>query len=194
MDNNIIAQTLKAAFNPYFDAPLEAWQGFAEMGQVITTKRHEVLKKEHEAESFMYFILEGSAGVFLWKEHNFVCLDIAVEHQFFCDMMSMLQNRETPLQTMTLEPCKLLRITKEHYVELGKTDIGHIITKAAAEGSFIHKQQQQIDLLTKSAEQRFDDFLHDFPSMMNRISQKHIASYVGMTPQSFSRLKKKLTT
>jgi CRP-like cAMP-binding protein len=105
-------------------------------------------------------------------------------------MMSMLSGKATPLQTMLLEDCRLLRLTREDYLKLGETEIGMVLTKTAAENSFMHKQQQQIDLLTKTAQERYDEFLVDFPGIVNRISQKHIASYLGITPQSFSRLKK----
>lgn len=139
----------------------------------------------------MYFMVSGSVGVFLWKENNFVCLDIGVEGNFFCDFMSMMSHQPTPLQMMLLEDSQVLRLTKEDYLKLGETEIGMVITKVAAETSFLHKQQQQIDLLTKSPEERYLDLLQTFPEILNRVSQKHIASYLGITPQSFSRLKKR---
>lgn len=186
-----IAQELKAAFDPFFEAPIDAWKGFASVCEILEVKKNTILKKEHEAEHFMYFILRGSAGVFLFKDEHYVCLDIAYENHFFCDMMSMLSGKVTPLQTMLLEDGRLLRLTREDYLKLGETEIGMVLTKTAAEGSFMHKQQQQIDLLTKTAQERYDEFLVGFPGIVNRISQKHIASYLGITPQSFSRLKKK---
>ncbi|MFY0675332.1 MAG: Crp/Fnr family transcriptional regulator [Bacteroidia bacterium] len=185
-----IAQELKAAFDQFFEAPIDAWKGFASVCELIEFRKNTVLKHENEAEHFMYFILQGSAGVFLFKDEHFVCLDIAHENHFFCDMMSLLSNTVTPLQTMMLEDSKVLRLTKEDYLKLGETEIGMVLTKTAAESSFIHKQQQQIDLLTKTAEQRYKEFISNNPGLVNRISQKHIASYLGITPQSFSRLKK----
>ncbi len=184
------ARILKTAFDPFFEAPIEAWTDFASVCQHQKLPKNTVLKKEHDAEHYMYFTLKGSAGIFLFKEEHYVCLDIAVENSFFCDMMSMLSGKSTPLQSMLLEDSELLRLTRKDYLDLGKTEIGMILTRAAAESSFIHKQQQQINLLTKTAEMRYDEFLIEFPGLVNRISQKHIASYLGITPQSFSRLKK----
>lgn len=185
------AQLLKAAFDPFFETPISAWEGFASVCTLKHYKRNTVLKKEHEPEKYMHFMISGSVGVFLWKENNFVCLDIGVEGSFFCDMMSMISHQATPLQLMLLEDSKVLRLTKEDYLELCETEVGSVISKVAAESSFLHKQQQQIDLLTKSAEERYFDLLKSFPQILNRVSQKHIASYLGITPQSFSRLKKK---
>jgi CRP-like cAMP-binding protein len=58
--------------------------------------------------------------------------------------------------------------------------------------SFVSKQQQQIELLTKSAKERYIILLQQFPNIQNRIAQNHIASYLGITPQSLSRIRRQL--
>ena len=58
-----------------------------------------------------------------------------------------------------------------------------------AENSFVEKQQQQIDLLTKTAEKRYTELLQKNPEIIQRIAQKHIASYLGITAQSLSRIR-----
>ena len=63
--------------------------------------------------------------------------------------------------------------------------------KAAAESLFIHKQRQQIDLLTLSAEERYHQLMQERPALINRISIKHIASYLGIAPESMSRIRGK---
>ena len=55
----------------------------------------------------------------------------------------------------------------------------------------IHKQTQQIDLLMLTAEQRYLKLLKRQPKTVQRIPQKHIASYLGITPESLSRIRKK---
>jgi len=54
---------------------------------------------------------------------------------------------------------------------------------------FVEKQQQQIDLLTKTAEQRYQELMNKNPEIIQRIAQKHIASYLGITTQSLSRIR-----
>jgi len=58
-----------------------------------------------------------------------------------------------------------------------------------AEASFVEKQQQQIELLTKTAEERYRILQKKFPDIHQRIAQKHIASYIRITPQSLSRIR-----
>jgi len=54
------------------------------------------------------------------------------------------------------------------------------------------KQSQQMELMTKTAEQRYLDIITDRPELLDRISQKHIASYLGITSQSLSRIRRKV--
>jgi CRP-like cAMP-binding protein len=61
----------------------------------------------------------------------------------------------------------------------------------ASEHGFVLKQQQQIDLLLKTAEERYQDIVLYKPEWVQRFSQKHIASYLGITTQSLSRIRNK---
>lgn len=61
--------------------------------------------------------------------------------------------------------------------------------RISAETSFIEKQKQQIELLTKTADERYKILQEHFPNIEQRIAQKHIASYLGITQQSLSRLR-----
>jgi CRP-like cAMP-binding protein len=183
------ATILKSYFDKYYEASLGAWNEFYEQCETVALNKEEILKHPNSKERFFYFILQGSAGIFLWKENNFVCLDFAFEKSFFGDYMSLLTDEGTPLQTMTLEKSEMLRITKQDFLELGKKSIGQVILRVAAEASFVDKQKQQIDLLTKPAQQRYWELVHKFPDITQRVSQKYIASYLGITPQSLSRLR-----
>jgi CRP/FNR family transcriptional regulator, anaerobic regulatory protein len=181
---------LKQSFDKYYEAPLSIWNQFTNCCETVTFNKEEIIKRANEIEKYFYFIIEGSAGIFLWKKNNFVCLDFTFEHNFYCDYMSLLSGESTPLQSMALEKSEMLRVSKKKFVELSKKPVGQIILRIAAEASFIDKQKQQIDLLTKTAYERYQELMVKFPHIMERTPQKHIASYLGITPQSLSRLRK----
>lgn len=186
------AELLKSSFDPYFQAPLAAWIEFAEMCEPVEFAKDQVIKQEDSAENFFYYIIKGSAGLFLWKENNFVCLDFAFGNSFCCDYMSLLTQNRTPLQVVALENSTMLRLSKKDFYELGKKPIGNVILRISAESSFVDKQQQQIDLLTRTAKDRYIQLLQKFPQIQQRVAQKHIASYLGITPQSLSRLRREI--
>lgn len=185
------ANRLKAAFSKYFDAPLEAWESFTNLCDVVELKKNEIIKRTGETEKFAYFLLNGACGVFLWKENHFVCLDIVMENDFFADHMSLITMQPSPLETVALEKTTALRISKANIALLRASSFGALLFHIGAENSFVEKQQQQIDLLTKTAEQRYQQLLQKNPELIRRIAQKHIASYLGITTQSLSRIRKK---
>lgn len=183
-------QVLKAAFDVFFDAPVSSWEEFAEKCELVTFKRDEIIKPQNTTERYFYFIIKGSVGIFLWKENNFVCLDFAFDNNFCSDYMSLLIKQATPLQVVALENTEVLRMSVSNYDLITQQPMGKIIRTIAGEMSFVGKQQQQIELLTKSAKERYEILLKQFPNIQNRIAQNHIASYLGITPQSLSRIKR----
>ncbi len=184
-----LAETLKRSFDLYFNAPVEAWIDFAKLCEPVCFEKDEIIKEQDAAERYFYFILSGSAGIFLWKENNFVCLDFAFENGFCCDYMSLLLRQPTQLQLVALEKSEMVRITSDNYFKLVKTPVGQLIHQISMESSFIEKQQQQIELLTKTAEERYKILSGKYPNIYQRVAQKHIASYLGITPQSLSRIR-----
>ncbi|MCX6266749.1 MAG: Crp/Fnr family transcriptional regulator [Bacteroidetes bacterium] len=188
-----IAQRLKMSFGKYFDAPIEVWMQFAELCELVKFRKNEILKHVGQDEKYGYFILSGSAGVFIWKENNYMCLDLMYEEAFFADYMSLITQQPSPLETMALENSEMLRITRDNVAKLKQTPFGSIIFLISAEWSFVEKQQQQIDLLLKTAEQRYLDLLEKQPNLIQRTPQKHVASYLGITTQSLSRIRKKIS-
>ncbi len=182
---------LKVAFDKYFDAPIEAWTSFNNHCKEVRFKKNEVIKRAGQTEKNGYFILNGACGVFLLKENNLVCLDIVLENDFFADHMSLITQQPSPLETIALEATTALQISKDSIDKFKKNSFGSSLFLIGAEHSFVEKQLQQIDLLTKTAEQRYHELLLKNPSLIKRIAQKHIASYLGITTQSLSRIRKK---
>ncbi len=191
-DAKIYVPLLKSSFDSFFEAPKEAWEDFADKCNVVFFKKDEIIKMQNTSERYFYFIITGSVGIFLWKENNFVCLDFAFDGHFCSDYMSILIKQPTPLQMVALENTKMLRMTAKVYDSITQEPIGKVLRLVAAEMSFVGKQQQQIELLTKSAKERYETLLQQFPGIQNRIAQNHIASYLGITPQSLSRIRRQL--
>ncbi len=189
----MIAEILKKSFDKYLDAPIELWSTFSEMCEEVKYNKNEIIKYSGQFEKYGYFILDGACGAFIWKENNYVCLDLFLDNNFFADEMSLITGEPSPIETLALEKTTALRISKKNIDILKKTPMGSMIFLISAENTFIEKQQQQIDLLLKTAEQRYLELFEKYPKMIQRIHQKHIASYLGITTQSLSRLRKRLS-
>lgn len=188
-----LAEVFKNTFDPYFDAPIEIWETFAEHGEVIEAAKNEVIKKHQELEKYFYCILRGSGGVMLHQNNNYLCIDLCYEGDFFGDYFSFISNQPTDLEVICFEPSTLFRINKENFERLSKTEYGRIICQIAAESMYIHKQTQQLELLSKTAEQRYLEMFEKQANVIQRTPNKYIASYLGITPESLSRIRKKIS-
>jgi CRP/FNR family transcriptional regulator, anaerobic regulatory protein len=188
-----LAEIIKKTFDPYFIAPIEIWETFAESGQVIKTLKNEVIKNYGEREKYFYFILKGSGGIMLFQNNNYLCIDLCYENDFFGDYFSFITNQTTDLEVICFEPSTLFRIDKQKFELLAKTEYGRLICQIASESLYIHKQTQQLELLSKTAEQRYLEMFEKQPNIIQRTPSKYIASYLGITPESLSRIRKKIS-
>lgn len=185
---------IKGIFDPYFEAPLEVWNSFATHLKHNVYKKNEIIKEPGKKEANLNIIVKGSAGIFVWKENTPVCLDLCYENEFFGDYMSLLIQEPTDLYTQAIESTELLSISFSELNDLYQGSmIGANIGRIAAESLFIHKQAQQLDLLMLTAEERYFKLLKRSPEIVLRTPQKHIASYLGISPESLSRIRKKVS-
>lgn len=188
-----VSERIKKAFDLYFEVPIEGWESFTSLGETIFVEKEQIIKLNGFTEKYLYFIISGAGGILLWNKNNFVCLDLCYENDFFGDYMSFLTQQPTPLEVITFEKSELFRISRKNFDKLSSnTDFGDIICRFAAEGLFIHKQQQQIDILIKTAKERYIELLKRQTFVIQRTPQKYIASYIGVTPQSLSRIRSKI--
>jgi len=189
-----IAEKIKIVFDSYFDVTIEAWDSFVELGEIISFEKEQVIKANGLTEKYFNFILKGSGGIFIWKKNNFVCIDLCYENSFFGDYMSFLTEQPSPLEVIVFEKSGFFRISKTNFDKLSNnTDFGDKICRFASEGLFVHKQQQQIDILTKTAKERYIELQKQQSNIIQRTPQKYVASYLGVTPQSLSRIRKEIS-
>lgn len=188
-----LAVQLKQAFDPYFIASQQLWERVVELGEWYTARTGEILKRPDSSEYYLSFIIQGSGGVFLTKRNSLFCIDLCYEYDFFSDYRSFLSGQPTELEIKTFERTELFRISRSSFENLhGGNVCGEKFLRYAAESLFIHKQQQQIDLISKTAEERYENLQKKQPEILQRTPQKYIASYLGITPQSLSRIRKKI--
>lgn len=186
---SMIAEKLKQLFDPFVCLDLQVWENFEKLGSVASFPKETVLKEANKTEGYLNFILEGSGGNLLWNKNNFVCIDIVFENDFLNDYMSFTLQKATPIEVRLFEDSTIFRISHQNFQKtLAAGNHGEKITRLAAEVSFIDKQQQQIDLLTKTAKERYLELLLTKKGI-ERTPLKYLASYLGITPQSLSRIR-----
>jgi len=89
--------------------------------------------------------------------------------------------------------CKLLVFLKKDWDEIGNTIVGWEAIKGLIEKNCLLKTiERRSPLVSEDATTRYLSFIEQFPGLVNRIPLSHIASYLGITQQSLSRIRKNI--
>lgn len=185
----MIAKQLKNIFDTYIELDVRVWENFEKIGKTGNYPKGYVLKEPYATEKYLNIVIEGCGGNLIWKKNNFVCIDIVSKGEFLCDYMSFVLQEQTPIEVKLFNDSTLFQISHTNFqnlLTLGPH--GESITKVIADAAFIAKQKQQIALLTKSAKERYLELISNKKGI-ERTSLKYIASYLGITPQSLSRIR-----
>ncbi len=141
-----------------------------------------------------YFINKGMARVYFLKEDEEINANFVFENGFIASYQSFLLKSKSLQAVETLEDCELLVLNKLKLDELTQAyPKFHIFSKAMAEFAFITLQRRAASFILDSPEERYMNMLNERPNMLERVPQHMIASYLGVTPVSLSRIRKRIS-
>ena len=126
------------------------------------------------------------------KEH---IIQFAPERWFITDRESVYFDQPSIYFIQALEDSMVFEINGNHMIELSKSDEGFLDFNYKLLHNHIRHLQKRINqLLSASAEERYLDFVASYPDIMLRVPQTLVASYLGITPESLSRVRKELVS
>lgn len=134
--------------------------------------------------TFRSFYLDGEG-----KEHT---VQIAMDDWFVSDFHSYITQTPATLFVEALEDSTILRSTYDTIEPLCKEI--HALSeyfRITTERAFAYSRKRALSSLSLNAEERFLELLERYPTMVQRVPQKVIASYLGMTPEFLSKIRKK---
>jgi CRP-like cAMP-binding protein len=158
-------------------------------------KRRQFILQEGDICKHNTFVVEGCFRMYLvdqkGKEHN---LQFAVENWWIGDIGSFHSEKPSHLYIEALEHAVILQCTKEDQLKLF---IQHPkfnqIFRILAENAMVSLQSRVLQNISSTAEERYLDFVERYPNFFNRISNVQIASYLGVTPEFLSTIRKKIS-
>jgi CRP-like cAMP-binding protein len=140
------------------------------------------------------FVVEGCFRIYMidekGKEHN---LQFAIENWWIGDIGSFHSEKPSRLYIEAIENAVILQCKKEDQLKLF-VDYPKFnrIFRVLAENAIVSLQNRILQNISSTAEDRYLDFVERFPHFFNRISNVQIASYLGVTPEFLSAIRKKI--
>ena len=157
-------------------------------------KAKSILLSAGEIATCTYFVNSGILRSFNINDNIIEhVLHFACEGWWIGDMYSYISEKPGNLFIEVLEDAEVVIITKENqqqlYQEIPKLER---FFRILAENSLVSHQERLMDNLSLTAEERFEKFCSKYPTLIQKVPQKHIASYIGVTPEFFSKMKSRL--
>ena len=155
----------------------------------MTLKDHYLLKEETVSD-YLYYIEKGVARIYYYKSEKEITEWIAMDGQFFLSITSYFQRVPSHLIIQTLEASVVYGIHYDDFMNLADRyhDIERLLRKMVT-GSLILSQIRMDSIQFESAQQRYEKLLRTSPQIVQRVPLTYIASFLGVTLETLSRIR-----
>lgn len=186
-------EQIRKYFDKTFKLTDHDWEIFSsKLTKQDFPKKH-ILLKSGQIESNLSFIESGIVRFYIPKEENDLTFGFSFSNSFVSGYNSFLTRGPSTYTIETLTRTTLWQLTYEDLQEIyTQTKIGNAIGRKASEELFLRKSQRELSLLSETAEQRYLNLFTEQPELIKEIPLKYIASYIGITPQTLSRIRKRI--
>ncbi|WP_037302092.1 Crp/Fnr family transcriptional regulator [Runella limosa] len=158
-------------------------------------KRRQMILQEGFVCKHYTFVVEGCFKMYgvddKGYEHN---IQFAAEGDWIADIGSFHSQKPSRLFIEAIEPSEIIQIEQQDlyflYINIPKLDR---IFKVIIENKFVELQNRVLQAFSSTAEQRYLSFLEQYPHLTNRLPNTQIASYLGITPEFLSKIRKNLS-
>lgn len=171
------------------------WNFFTSKLQRTVVPKKTIFLKVNEIENRISFIESGVVRLFIPKENpdKEITFGFSFQNQFISAYDSFLIQKPSLYQLQSLTETTLLSITHSDLQEVYKTtQIGNLIGRLTAERLFLIKSKREQNLLNLSAEERYMKLFKERPELIKVIPLKYISSYIGVTAQALSRIRRRV--
>src|SRR3982751_1343913 len=158
-------------------------------------RKKQFLLQEGDVCKYIAFVEKGALRAYtIDKKGMEHIIQFAVEGWLISDLSSFLSADPAMYNIDALEECELVLISRTAYEELLKK-IAKFETyiRLQITGAYVAMQKRLISLNSLPLEERYTNLIALYPDIVQRVPQHMIASYMGLTPETLSRVRKKMT-
>ena len=189
---SIMSAELKKFFNEYVQLPTEELEDVISKFKSKTIKKNEFVLQEGETCKDLIFVQKGCLRLYYIQDDVEVSVWFALKHSSAIEIYSFISETPTNYFLQAIEETEILYLPKTALNKLYETHPKmQEMMRKFWEDVILHLLERFTALQRDSAEQRYLDLL-DKPELLQTIPQKYLASFIGVTPTSLSRIKKNI--
>lgn len=185
-------EALRSFISHYTPVSEADWQQIARCFEAKVFEKEEIILQEGKICRHLYFIERGLLRYFIWKDGNDVTKFFTEAPYCFTSQVSFSTEKPANESIQALEKSLVWQTTLQQANELLELKSWNtFIRKLIQEVQFYTEEILQ-EIQTETAEQRYVKMLTQEGDFVQRIPLKYLASYLGIAPQSLSRIRKKI--
>jgi CRP-like cAMP-binding protein len=172
------------------------WLFFSSCLQKRDFAKNTTFLSSGQVENHISFIEKGEVRLYIPKDEieKEVTFGFSFKDEFVSAYDSFLTRRPSLYQLQALVDTTLWSISYKDLQEVYKsTNIGNTMGRYVSEKLFLLKSKREQSLLNETPEKRYLNLFKDRPNLIKQIPLKYIASYIGVTPQALSRIRRRIS-
>ena len=183
-------ESLKKAISAISPLSTESMDAFTRAWKNWITQKDFFLLKENTVSDYIYFLEKGVARIYYYKNGKEITEWVALDGQFFLSIKSFFQRTPSYLIIQTIEPSQVYGIHHDDLMKLADEDhdIERLLRKMVT-FSLILSQERMDSIQFESAQQRYEKLLKTTPQIVQRVPLTYIASFLGITLETLSRIR-----
>lgn len=186
---------LKKSMDSYYPLEMATWEAFKGISKYRELKKHQVLYSLGEIPASFAFVYTGLFRTFITDDHgNEYNKNFFFEGTFPGSMAALLLHEPSQFAIVALEPAQIIEIDFPAFRALlqQREDLKMFQIFYLEKNWLLAKDAREIAIVQENATQRYLRFIQDYPFLLERLPQHHIASHLGITPTQLSRIRKTL--
>ena len=162
----------------------------------IAVRKDEILFRQGDYIDYQYYVYDGCLRTYhideQGKEHT---LQFAIKHWWISDYIAYFGDKKAVLFVECIKDAKLFKISRENFEAIYKFSPKiEELFRQKLEKALVRNEKRILANLTSSAKERYVAFLKKYPLIEKSIKNYHIASYLGITTESLSRIRKEIAS
>jgi CRP-like cAMP-binding protein len=169
-----------------------AWQAMQSTLRPKQLTRHEHFLQQGEVCRHLGFIAQGYVRLYYLVDDQEITKDFNFENEFCGSYASFIAQRPALFNVIAMEPVRLYTISRDSLLMLyERFPCWQKLGRLSMERMFIRKELREASFLLNSPEERYEKLVKESPRWVQRVPLKYLASYLGMSPETLSRIRKK---
>lgn len=156
--------------------------------------KNDIITRQGETENYLSFVETGFVRLYVPGDENELTFDFCFDKEFTCAYNSFLTQTPSEYALQALTETVVWRISYDDLQKVyAQTKAGNYLGRFVSEKLFLSKSRRELSLLKHTAKERYLNLFHEQPDILKYIPLKYVASYIGITPQGLSRIRKQIS-